>query len=152
MIRLISSLLLCFAFAGCESVSERVRERFADVPPQVRLYQTDVKTAYHAAQIAFRRLDFNLTRSFPGHVEASSRINRSEAFNDARQLVALVKVRDAGPGQVEVSLALTEQVENASLGGPSEQPLREHGFYDTYFATVQTVLQDGSAAAAAKNN
>jgi hypothetical protein len=152
MLRSIVMFCLCLGLAGCESLSERVQERFADVPPQTRLYTADARTAYFAAQLAFKRLDFRLTRTFAGHVEAASQIHHSEAFGDSRQLVALVKVRDAGQGQAEVALSLSEQVENASLGGQSEQALRDHGFFDTYFATVQMVLNDGSAAEAAKNN
>lgn len=136
---------------GCESMTERVRERFADVPPKTQVFATDVRTAYYGAQLAFKRLDFNLTRTRPGQVEASSSIRHSEAFADSRQLVANVMLREIEAGKIEVRMRLTEQVENASLGGPSERALREHGFYETYFATLQAVLNDGSAAVAAGN-
>jgi hypothetical protein len=150
-------LLTCAAFAltGCDSVpsmSTRVRERFTPVPPQTKEFDGDVRTVYFAAQQAFKRLDFNLSRSSLGHVEASSRINTSAAFRDSRQLVATVDLRETAPGKVEAAMILVEQVEGEGIGGPSQQPLRQHGFYETYFAMLQEVLAETASADAAKKN
>lgn len=148
-------LPLCIALlAGCESVGERVRDRFADVPPQTVTVEGDTRAVYYAVQTAFKRLDFNLTRSSIGEqrVEAASRINTSRAFADSRQLIAQVALASVGPAQTEVSLRLTEQVEAEGLGGPSERPLRQHGFYETYFAVLQQVLSEQKAAPAARKN
>ncbi|MBI2517895.1 MAG: hypothetical protein HYV95_13405 [Opitutae bacterium] len=146
----LSGLLL----AGCESMTERVQERFAAVAPKVRDFDGEQRTVYYAAQLAFKRLDFVLTSSSLGsaHIEAGSRIHTSEAFGDSRQLVAQVHLSEVAPGRTEVALTLQEQVENASLGGPSQQPLREHAFFETYFATLEAVLLEQSAELAAKKN
>ena len=152
MMRLTFTIFCLCLLSGCESVSERVSERFADVPARKQVFATDARTAFFGAQMAFKRLDFRLTQSHPRHIEAAGRIRHSEAFADSRQLVAQVQIREIGPGSTEVSLQLTEEVENASLGGPSVQALRDHGFYETYYTVLQQVIDDGSAAAEAKNN
>jgi hypothetical protein len=141
--------LLAF-LAGCESLESRVRDRFTDVPPKTQTFEGDTRTVYFAVQAAFKRLDFNLTRSSVTElrVEAASRINTSVAFADSRQLVAHVTIASVGPAQSEVSMRLTEQVEAQGLGGPNERPLREHGFYETYFTVLQQVLAEQKAAPA----
>lgn len=140
--------------AGCESLESRVRDRFADVPPKTQTVDGDTRAVYFAVQAAFKRLDFNLTRSSVTdlRVEAASRINTSRAFADSRQLVAQVTIASVGPAQSEVSMRLTEQVEAQGLGGPNERPLREHGFYETYFAVLQQVLAEQKTAAAGRKN
>lgn len=145
-----SSLFL----AGCESLNERVRDRLAEVPPKTQAVDADAKTAYYAVQTAFKRLDFTLTRSSLAslRVEAASRIDRSVAFADSRQLVAQVQLTSLGDGKSEVALRLTEQVESQGMGGPSERPLREHGFYETYFPVLQQVLSEQKAAGAGAKN
>ena len=143
-------LVALLGLSGCESTGfrERVRDRFADVPPQVEVVAADTRTAYFAAQAAFKRLDYTLVRSSLAglSVEAASRINTSVAFRDAVQLRAVVEVREVGPAQAEVALRLMELREGQGLGGAGETPLRAHGFYATYFAALQQVLQEGAAA------
>jgi hypothetical protein len=146
-------LLLSFAsLAGCATFPERMRDRFSTVPPQTEVFDADARVAYFAAQQAFKRLDFNLTRSSHAgyEVEAASRINRSAVFRDSRQLIARVEVVSLGPERCEVSVWLKEQMEADQLGGPSELALREHGFFSTYFAVLQQVLaeQAGNESAA----
>lgn len=140
--------------AGCESLTERVQERFAPVPPRTREFDGDQRTVHHAVQTAFKRLDFVLTRASSGsaNLEAGSRIHASEAFGDSRQLVAQVHLSEVAPGRTEVAIRLVEQVENASLGGPSQQPLREHAFYETYFATLAAVLREQVTGAPPREN
>ena len=149
-------LLGVLVFAGCETVSfsDRVRNRFAAVPPQVQVFDGDTRTVYFAAQLAFKKLDYNLLRSSVAdlRVEAASRINTSVAFRDSRQLIALVEIAQVGPNQSEVSLRLTEQMEGQGLGGANELPLREHGFYGTYFAVLEQVLREQADAAKAQKN
>lgn len=147
-------LLALGLFSGCESLNERVRDRFADVPPKTQMFEADAKTAYYAVQAAFKRLDFTLTRSSLAdlHVEGASRIDRSVAFADARQLVAQVDISPAADGKIEVAMRLSEQVESQGMGGPRAQALREHGFYQTYFAVLQQVLSEGKPGGAAAKN
>jgi hypothetical protein len=141
-------------FAGCDSIGERVRDRFADVPPKTLTVTGDSRAVYYAVQAAFKRLDFNLTRSSLGdlRVEAASRINTSRAFADSRQLIAHVDLAVVGSDQCEVSMRLAEQVEAEGLGGPNERALREHGFYATYFAVLQQVLAEQKAAPSGLKN
>ncbi|MBA4138563.1 MAG: hypothetical protein C0518_14760 [Opitutus sp.] len=147
---------LIMLLAGCESesFSERVSNRFSAVPPKVLTVEGDTRAVYYAAQQAFKRLDYNLLRSNVGklHVEAASRINTSVAFRDSRQLVAQIDIAQVGPNQAEVTMRLVEQMEGQGLGGANELPLREHGFYETYFAVLQQVLREEADAAAAKKN
>jgi hypothetical protein len=153
-----SLALICIALvgllAGCESLETRVRDRFTEVPPKTQTFEGDTRAVYYAVQAAFKRLDFNLTRSSVTdlRVEAASRINTSVAFADSRQLVAQVTIASVGPAESEVSMRLTEQVEAQGLGGPNERPLREHGFYETYFAVLQQVLTEQKAAPAGRKN
>ncbi len=105
-------------------------------------------------QTAFKRLDYVLTRSSASdlRVEAASRINTSTVFRDSRQIVAAVELAVVGPNQIEVGLRLLEAMEAPGIGGPNEVPLREHGFYETYFAVLDGVVREQAAAAAAKKN
>jgi len=144
--RLVAALFVLFALLACEntSLSDRVRERFAVVPPKVETFEADARTVYVAAQQAFKRLDYTIVRSsLSGHrIQASSRINTSVAFRDSRQLVAHVEIAEVGPNQAELSMRLVEQLEGQGLGGASELALKDHGFYETYFTVLQQVLSD----------
>ena len=153
------TFVLSFAvllLAGCESesFSDRVRNRFSAVPPKVQVFDGDTRTVYFAAQLAFKRLDYNLLRSSVAdlRIEAASRINTSVAFRDSRQLIALIEIAQVGPNQSEVSMRLTEQMEGQGLGGANELPLREHGFYGTYYAVLEQVLREQAEAAKAQKN
>jgi hypothetical protein len=142
--------------AGCESTSfsDRLRDRFGAVTPKVQTVEGDTRTVYFAAQKAFKQLDYNLVRSsLTGlRIEAASRINTSTVFRDSRQLIAFVEITQSGPAQSEVALRLVEQMEAPGLGGGNEFPLKEHGFYETYFAVLQQVLREETASAAAQKN
>lgn len=129
--------------AGCESVTNR----FGPVEPKRHVFNADSETVNAAALQAFKRLDFRASRSRKsGEISAYSQIHTSAAFADSRQLTAKVRLNGMGPGRTEVEMTVTEQVESRSTGGTSQQSMREHGFYQLYFATVQQVLDDGVAA------
>jgi hypothetical protein len=150
--KLIRSFLLlvasAFLLGGCESMEDR----FSAVPPKVQVFNGDQAAVSGAALQAFKRLDFLVTRSKGRDLEAVSRIHTSAAFADSRQLTAKVHLSDVGPGKTEVELGLTEQVQSEHLGGTSQQTLRDHSFFQLYFATLQQVLDEGGAAGAAKKN
>ena len=139
-----SLLLFSLLLAGCESVPAAVRERFSPVPPKVRTFAGDLRSVCTAAQLVFKQLDCALTDSSgaPSRLEASSRIHTSETLGDSRQLVINLHLREVAKGRTEVMMLVSLQVENASLGGPSAQDLREHGFYDIFFTSLQQALQD----------
>ncbi len=147
---------LAALLAGCEStsLSQRLRERFSAAPPKTHVVAGDSRDVYYAVQTAFKRLDYVLTRSNVSdlRVEAASRINTSTVFRDSRQIVAAVELAVVGPNQIEVGLRLLEAMEAPGIGGPNEVPLREHGFYETYFAVLDGVVREQAAAAAAKKN
>ncbi len=137
-------ILSMFLMTGCDSLPTGVRERFGPVPPKVREFDGDLRTVYNAAEVAFKRLDFVLTDASgaPTHLEASSPISTSDSMGDSRQLVVTIRLRDAGQGRTEVEALVSLQVENSSLGGVAARNQREHGFYESFFTTVQQVLQE----------
>lgn len=153
-VRFLSPLFVLLFLAACESTSpsfgERVRDRFAAIAPKVYGFDVDARTVYFAAQQAFKRLDYTLTRTnLSGYrIEAASRINTSVAFRDSRQLIASVTIAEVGPNQAELSMRLVEQLEGQGLGGASELALKEHGFYETYLSVLQQVLAEQKDAPA----
>jgi len=148
-IRRLITVLACAFLAGCESVSGGL---VPEVPPQVQIVDGSREQVYLAAQQAFKRLDFVLTRSVMGQVEAASAIHTSEAFGNSRQQVARVVIREAEPGKSEVQLWVTEEIASQSMGGTRRQPLKENGFFQLYFAMLQQVLQERSSGGAARKN
>jgi hypothetical protein len=140
-IRLLLLFATAIAFAGCESVTDR----FSPVEPKRQVFNGDQPSVSAAALQAFKQLDFHASRSRKsGDIEAYSQIHSSAAFADSRQLVAKVHFNEMGPGRTEVEIVVTEQVESHATGGTSQQTMREHGFYQLYFATLQQVLEETS--------
>lgn len=127
-------------------------DRFTTVPPKVQVVEGNPEQVYFAAQQAFKRLDFVLTRSVMGRVEAASAIHTSETFGDSKQLVAQVSIHEAEPGKSEVELWVTEEASSQSVGGTRRQPLRENGFFGHYFAVLQQVLQERAADKSVEKN
>jgi hypothetical protein len=120
-------------------------EGVATVPPQVQAVEGSPEKVYYAAQLAFKRLDFVITHSAMGRVEAASAIHTSETFGNSRQQVAKLAIHEAGPGKSEVELWVTEETSSQSMGGTRRQPLKENGFFGLYFAMLQQVLQEQSS-------
>ena len=127
---------------GCDSMSDRMQDRFTVVPPKAQTFAAPLVKVYPAAQLAFKRLDFVLTHTKVGQIEAVSRINSSAAFADARQMVAKVHLSESAPGQTDVEISLIEEVTSSSFGGTHQQSMKEHSFFALYYATLQQVLQD----------
>lgn len=145
----VSFLGLCLCLAGCTST---LSERMADVPPQVREYNGSVEQVYSAAQKAFKRVDFNVTRSAMGRVEAASSIHTSDTFADSRQITARLAIHELEAGKVEVEMWVTQEVASSSLGGTHRTPMRDHSFFGLYFAMLQQVLvEQGIAQPAPKS-
>ena len=124
----------------------------ATVPPKLQLAEGSTEQVYFAAQQAFKRLDFVLTRSAMGRVESVSAIRTSETFGDSKQLVARVSIHEAEPGKSEVELWVTEEASSQSVGGTRKLPLRENGFFALFFTTLQQVLQERAAEKSAEKN
>ncbi len=146
---LLSAIVLTL-LTGCESTS--FTERLAEVPPQVQVVAGDVETVQRAAQKAFKRLNFNLVRKSATRIEAASAINTSQTFGDSRQIVARVRLLGSVPGETEVELSLSEEVSSTSMGGSSQRALREHSFFQIYFAMLQQVLQEMATESAVEKS
>ncbi len=145
---LIILTLAALLLAGCESMGDR----FSEVPPKQQVFNGEPSAISVAAVQAFKRLDFQMTHSKSVDLEAVSRIHTSAAFADSRQLTAKLHLSSVGPGKTEVELSLTEQVQSEHVGGTSQQTLRENGFFQLYFATLQQVLDENGAGGPAKKN
>ena len=124
----------------------------APVPAQVLVVEASPELVYSAAQQAFKRVDFVLTHTTMGRLEAASAIHTSETFGNSRQLVARVAIHEAGPGKSEVELWVTEETSSKAMGGTRREPLRENGFFGLYFAMLQQVLSEQTADKAAQKN
>jgi hypothetical protein len=131
-----------FLLAGCESMSDRMQDRFTAVPPKTQTFAAAHDKVQPAAVQAFKRLGFTLTRTKPSQLEAVSRINTSVAFADSRQMVASVHLSEVGPEQTDVEVTLREEVVSESFGGTHQQDMRDHSFFALYFSTLQQVLQE----------
>jgi hypothetical protein len=140
--------LLVAVLTGCESVTDR----FSPVEPKRQVFAGDQAAINAAANQAFKRLDFRVTRSKGADLEAVSRIHSSVAFADSRQLTAKVHLNEMGPGRTEVELTVIEQTQGDRVGGTTQLTMRDHGFFQLYFATLQQVLDDQTAGIPAKKN
>lgn len=138
---LLSSLLL---FGGCQSGPQNMRERFSPLPPRLKTLEADARTTFFAAQLAFKRLDFDLTRtSVTGYrVEATRRVDPSQVDADTRQLQAYLGAEDVGRNKCEVSLRLIAAPEGRGFAGSGEVALHEHELYEKFFAVLQQVLAE----------
>jgi len=134
--------------AGCETVADR----FSAVPPKVQVFSGDQETVRAAALQAFRQLDFRMTRSKGMDLEAVSRIHSSAAFGDSRQLLVKVNLGEAGPGMTAVEMTVTEQFQSDRVGGTAQQNMREHGFFQLYFVTLQQFLDEQAPRAEPAKN
>lgn len=139
-----SSLLL---LAGCGSSPQNLRVQFPAVPPKLQVVEADARSAFFAAQLAFKRLDFDLTRtSVTGYrVEAARGGDADRAFADSRRFEAYLGVEEVGRNRSEVSLRLIAVVEGRGLAGSTEVALPEHEFYGRYFSVLQEVLAEKAA-------
>jgi len=133
--------------AGCESMSERVEDRFAGVAPHTRNFPAAVKVVYAAAQQAVKNVGLQLGRKSisEGRIEAYAAINSGDPTQDARQTSMEIRLTETEAGETEVSLLVMEQTQGSFPGGVSTQPLREHSLYDMYFTALQQVLLENGA-------
>lgn len=83
-----------------------------------------------------------MTRVKTADIEPVSRIHTSVAFTDSRQLSVKLHLNDAGPGKTEVEMLVTGLIHSRSLGGTSRQAMREHEFFQLYYAALQQVLDE----------
>jgi len=152
-LRLISTVVaiaVVALVAGCDSMSSRMQERFAPASPKAQVVSAAEAAVFGAAQATLKQLDFQVSRTAQaqGIVNGFSRIHAGDSPRENRQLSIEIRLHAMGPAQTEVEVWLREQVEGGLAGsnGATDQPLREHGLYDVFFATLQKTLANPPAA------
>lgn len=143
--RALSFLSVCciaFLYAGCESVSNRVAQRFTPATPQVRDYAKPARDVFEAAQQAFKTLDFTVTRAgqAQGIIEAHSRLLPGADFGSHRQFVFKVRFTALEPALTRVSAVLQRDEDDRTASGANSEDLSVHGLYDSFFAALQQEL------------
>lgn len=131
--------------AGCGYVPTRVSERFQSAPAQERVLPNERAEVYIAVQRTLERMRFTLARTAEaqGVVLGRSQIVRNEAFGEKLQYEIEVNVREFGASETKIYVWAREQIEGGlTTEGVSIKPLRTHGLYDTFFATLEQVLRE----------
>lgn len=126
-------------------MSDRVNERFSAAPAQEREIESPRPAVYGAAVTALKRMGLTVARAAEaqGVVLARTQIVRDEAFREVVQYEFEVRVREYGEGATKISVWVREHVEGGlTTGGVSIQSLRNHGLYDSFFATLEQVLAE----------
>jgi hypothetical protein len=150
-----AAILLCgmalLINSGCESTESmprRVRERFAAPEPKTRVFDADARAVFEAAQLAVRRLDFQVSRAAfaQGIVKGYSRLQPGDTFDKARQYTIDVRITPLDDKRIELAVILREQAESASFSGATDIPLHEHALYDSYFAAFEQALREKAGA------
>jgi hypothetical protein len=130
--------------AGCESMSSRVSERFASVPPHTRTFSADHRKVYYAAQTALKSVGLLLGRTSIASwsIDGYAPIRSGTATSDARQTTIEVRLFETESLETRVDVLVWEHTEGGFPGSVSEQAQREHSLYDIYYAALQQVLQE----------
>ncbi len=133
--------------AGCESMSSRMTDRFATVPPQTRVFAAERRVVYNAGQVAVKNIGLLLGRTSlsQGVIEAYAPIHSGDATRDTRQTTMQIRLIETDDGDTQVALLVSEHTEGRFPGGVSEQDLRQHSLYDLYFTALQQVLLENGA-------
>lgn len=147
MSKLLSLLGVCVVLTGCESVPERMRERFTTVPAKTRVFTADKKMTYYAGQLAAKQTGFTLRRSSEsdGTISAYSRIRPGDSVRAAQQFAMEIELREVTDTTTEVAMRLSELNEGQLSTGGGEVPLREHGLYSSYFDALERILTEQAA-------
>lgn len=126
-------------------MSNRMAGRFANVPPQTRIFAADQKTVYYAAQTAVRKAGLQLGRTSiaQGSIAGYAPVRSGTAASDARQTTIEIRLFENETLETRVELLVWEHTEGGFPGSVSGQALREHSLYEIYYAALQQVLQDG---------
>ena len=135
--------------AGCESLQsmrDSVRERFAGVPPHVRVVKGDEKQVFAAARLAMTKLGYQYVRGGPaqGELEGATRGVASDDFHSARQREITINLLAGDGGTVEVRVWLKEIVENdfeRASNPATEMAVRDAVAYDAFFDELELRLQ-----------
>ncbi len=136
-------LLVVLVLTGCESVSSRVSERFATVPPKLKTFEASNTDVFHAAQYVLKQMDYTLTRTAiaQGIVNAKSRVIPADSLGGARQFTIDLTLSGPAAGPTEVGMLLRQGVEGDFRAGPQQETLREHGLYAAFFTSLDQALK-----------
>ena len=145
----VAALGCALFFAGCEAIPSRVQDRFSTIPPKTQVVAGAQRDVFYAAQGALKRMDFQVSRAAEaqGIVNGFSRIRSGDGLRESRQYSFEIRLHGLGPVETEVAVLLREQIEGGvSSGiGATDQPLRQHGLYDAFFATLKKTLAEKSS-------
>lgn len=136
--------VVAILLAGCESMSTRLADRFANVPPHTRTFAAEPKTVYYAAQTALRKVGLLLGRISiaKGSIAGYAPVRSGTATSDARQTTIEIRLFETETLETRVELLVWEHTEGGFPGSVSEQAQREHSLYDLYYSALQQVLQE----------
>ncbi|MDP3073244.1 MAG: hypothetical protein Q8N18_23330 [Opitutaceae bacterium] len=144
-------MVVLACLAGCESVSSRMSERFATVPPQLKLFQASNSDVFQAAQHVLKQMDYTLTRTAiaQGIVHAKSRVIPADSLGGTRQFMIELRLSGAAEGPTEIAMLLRQGVEGDFRAGPQQETLREHGLYAAFLSALERTLKEQPAPWAA---
>jgi hypothetical protein len=136
------SIAVMLALAGCESLSSRISERFATVPPKLKSFEAGNTDVFLAAQYVLKQMDYTLTRTAvaQGIVNAKSRVIPADSLGGARQFTVELALSGPAAGPTEVAMLLRQGVEGDFRAGPQQETLREHGLYGAFFSALEKAL------------
>jgi len=136
---------LLLVLAGCETVGERMRDKFGPAPSKVRIYEADQSRTYAAAMDVVDQLGFRVLRggAAQGRIDAVSALRSDDAFRGSRQLDMKIRLNPTLDGGTEVRVTLTELIQddyNKSSGMGMAVPLREMPVYAVFFRELGQAL------------
>jgi hypothetical protein len=143
-------LLLSFALAGCESLSDvasGVREKFeVRNEGRTKVFAAPARATYEAVRLAATQMGYRILRAgaAQGNLEAVSGVGQGETNRSSRQVSMKVRVDETEmSGGTEVTVRFTEIIEDDSsnrAGQATETPLRDTPQYEVFFRSVQQAL------------
>lgn len=133
------------ALAGCETMGERLRDKFGPAPSRMQTYEADQIRTYEAAMAVVGQLGFRVLRrgAAQGQIDAVSAMRTDDAFRGARQLDMKIRLEPTLDGGTEVRVTLTELIQddyNKSSGMGMAVPLRDKPVYEVFFRQLGQAL------------
>lgn len=139
---------LALGFAGCETVRNDVKARFATPEYKVKVVTVDQHKAYDAARAALKKMNFTFERGGPaqGIIHAFGPLDASQAGapGTARQVLFDAKISTAIEGGTKIEILFSRMVEddfNKRPGQGTMLPLREDSRYEIFFGYVDEALK-----------
>ena len=136
---------LLLVFAGCETMGNRMRDKFGPAPSKVQIYAADQSRTHAAAMEVVNQLGFRILRggAAQGRIDAVSALRSDDAFRGSRQLDMKIRLNPTLDGGTEVRVTLTELIQddyNKSSGMGMAMPLRDMPIYAVFFRELAQAL------------